>query len=280
MTTEILPKVSILLPTYKDAVMIRGAVESVISQTYPSWELIIIDDGLTSTAIQVMQEYVKKDSRIILLPYESNVGIQKSLNKGLRAARGMYIGRIDDDDKWIDLDKLAKQVRYLDQNQDCVLLGTNAVTCTEEGKILSTYALPNSDQSIRARLLFKNSFLHPTVMMRKDSVVQAGGYDERDVVKHIEDYALWLTLGKLGSFSNLQDVTAQLTIHANSLTFQNRIAQAKRVRTLIRLYRNQYPHFFMANLVLLIRIIGFTILRHVPIPQKMLFWIQKTYKEI
>ena len=279
MTNDMSPQVSILLPTYKDAQAIARAIKSFIAQTYTSWELLIIDDGLTDAARQAIVDISGTDTRITLLPYEGNGGIQKALNKGLRIARGMYIARIDDDDEWTDNDKLQKQVNHFEQHVDCVLVGTNAMLRDENGKKLASYTLPQTDYEIRERLLFKNCFLHPTIMFRKNIVDQLGGYDESEAVKHVEDYALWLAMGSKGTVANLAEVTTELTIHSKSLTFQNRIIQAKRVRALIAQYRTRYPHFVMARFVLGLRIAGFTVLQYIPIPQKILYWIQKTYKE-
>jgi glycosyltransferase EpsE len=275
-----LPLVSILLPTYKDAPALSKAIESVTAQQYDSWELVVIDDGLSDSARAIVFEYVKKDQRIRLLPYDGNHGIQKSLNKGLQAARGEYIARLDDDDRWTDAEKLLKQISYLEANSGCVLVGTSAAIANEDGNVIATYAILENDQEIRSRMLFKNCFLHPTIMARKSAIDQAGGYDESQQVLHVEDYDLWLRLGAKGSLHNISDVTTVLTIHSNSLTFKNRIVQAKKVRRLIRLYRDKYPYFYSASIILTVRIIGFTIIQYIPIPQRILYGIQKIYKKL
>ncbi len=274
-----MPIVSILLPTYKNASRLTLAIESVISQTYQDWELIIIDDGLTQGIKEQLKDYSIRDTRIIVLVNDQNVGIQKSLNRGLRQARGKYIARIDDDDIWIDTTKIAQQVEFFEHHSEYVLVGTHATICDENGILLGQYTMPQDDASIRRRMLIKNCFLHPTIMAKKIAIDQVGGYDERVESKHIEDYALWLQLGQIGKFANLPLFAVQLTIHADSLTFKNRFVQAKRMLQLIPRYQSLYPNFYPGYLILIIRGIGFGFLKIFPIPKRVLYFIQKIYKQ-
>jgi teichuronic acid biosynthesis glycosyltransferase TuaG len=106
------PVISIILPTYNGATYISRAIESVAAQSYTDWELLVIGDGSTDTTAGIVAEYIKKDSRIQYVKNDSNLGIQKSLNRGLHLAQGKYIARIDDDDQWIDTEKLTKQLNF------------------------------------------------------------------------------------------------------------------------------------------------------------------------
>ena len=269
--------ISIILPTYKDAPHLARAIESVRAQTRTDWELIVVDDGLYTR--NVIEHYVAEDSRITCIHHEHNLGIQRSLNAGLRTAKGEYIARIDDDDAWTDRDKLAKQVAYLEQHRDCVLVGTNAVIVDETGARLGTYVLPQTDTLIRTRILSKNCFLHPTIMMRTDAVREVHGYSESPQTRHIEDYALWLALGAYGTFANLADTTTALTVRPGSLTAQNRVTQVRHMRSIARQYRQVYPGFLWGQILLAIRIIGFVVIGVIPIPPRLLYAIQKVYKE-
>ena len=190
-----MPIVSIILPSYKKAQYISHAIESILGQSFSDWELIVIDDGLAFDTRQLIAGYAQKDKRIIVISNPKNLGIQKSLNKGLAMAKGKYIARIDDDDQWIDGDKLKKQVAFLDADEDYVLVGTNAVICDENLIDLQTYSMPGSDLEIRNRILFKNCFLHSSVMIRKSVLDKIGGYVESKKVRNVEDYDLWLRIG-------------------------------------------------------------------------------------
>ncbi len=272
--------VSIILPTYKDAPFLARAITSVCSQRYADWELVIVDDGLSESAKRLIADIKAKDTRIIVIENERNLGVQRSLNRGIAAARGEFVARIDDDDEWIDPRKLDKQIAFFKENPEYVLVGTNAVICDEKGKELGTYSLPETDKAIRRKILSKNCFLHPTIMARKNAIEKAGGYSEREEAKHIEDYDLWLRLGTLGKFANLHEMLVRLMVHENSMTAQNRIVQARRMRNMICQFRREYPCFLFGYTLLTIRYLGFLFISIIPIPKKMLYGIQNIYKKI
>lgn len=273
-------RVSIILPSYKDAPFLTDAIASVQAQTVSDWELLVVDDGLTDGASEKLALIAAADARIRVIKNEQNLGIQRSLNRALVEAQGEYIARIDDDDYWVDPKKLAKQLSFLQAHPNCLLLGTNAMIADENSMLLGTYILPETDAAIRKRILSKNCFLHPTIMFRAAAVKKVGGYPETDETKHIEDYALWLSLGKLGMFANLPDITTRLMVHSASLTAKNRIEQVRHMRLLIARYKNIYQGYIRARIILTIRLIGFSALSVIPIPRRLLYVIQNIYKRM
>lgn len=273
------PIVSIILPVYKEAKYIELAIKSVQRQSFFDWELIVVDDGLDNNPKEIIETFIKEDNRIIYLDNNGNKGIQKSLNNGLKMARGRYIARIDDDDMWIDTDKLTKQVRFLEDNSEYVLVGTNAIVFDEKGAKLAEYILPKDDMVIRSRMLSKNCFIHSSVLIQKEAIDKVHGYDESEQTLHIEDYALWLKLGCIGKIANLQIPAVRLLVHSNSLTFKNRLIQAKRMLALICNYKKEYPNYFIGHFMLSLRIAGFTVLSIIPIPKRLFYAIQKLYKK-
>lgn len=274
------PKISILLPTYKTATYIERAIESVRAQSFRDWELILIDDGLETEAVKVINGLRANDERIIYIKNESNLGIQKSLNKGLRYAQGIYIARIDDDDEWIDKEKIEKQIRFLEQNQEHVLVGANAKIENDKGETLGVYKMPETDREIRQRILSKNCFLHSSILASKDKIIEVGGYPESIETLHIEDYALWLRLGLLGKFANLPSVSVKIMVHLGSLTSQNRFAQVKRIIKLTREYRSSYPGFWLGQFALFLRLVGFAVIKNLPVGERLFYKIQQMYKQI
>ncbi len=273
-------RVSIILPTYNGAQFIRTAIDSVLNQTFQAWELIILSDGSIDQTKSIVQEYSKNDERIIFLENEHNIGIQKTLNKGILFAKGEYVTRLDDDDQWVYKDKLALQVSYLDSHPNCVLVGTDALIINESGKKIFTSIMPKTDKEIRSKILSKNCFLHSTVMMRKTTIHTVGGYKESPTVLHIEDYELWLRLGTVGQFVNIDVVSTSLVVHSNSLTSKNRVQQAKHILFLISCYKATYPNFLLGYVVALARYIGFVCMSTVPIPKKLFYFIQRIYKRL
>lgn len=273
------PLVSVILPTYNGASGIECAIKSVINQSFSSFEIIVIDDGSSDNTAGLIFILQKQDARIVYIKNETNLGIQKTLNKGLREAKGDYIARIDDDDEWIDKDKLQKQYEFLNERKDYVLVGTSAIICNENNQEIGRYKLKEDDKSIRERILSKNCFIHPSILARKEAIEKVGGYNEGDMFRHIEDYELWLKLGCVGKIANLNTLSVQLTIHSNSITFKNRLVQAKRILVASRLYRKKYPNFLIGQSILIIRIIGFIFIKFIPFPNQIIYKIQKLYKE-
>jgi glycosyltransferase involved in cell wall biosynthesis len=255
MDTNMNKLVSILLPTYNGADRIKEAMESVCSQFYGAWELLVLDDGSNDYTKQVVLKVAKTDLRIRYIKNETNLGIQKTLNKGLQEARGEYIGRIDDDDVWIDKEKLNKQIEFLEKNNEHVLVGTGFVAVDENGEEIFNFTNPARDEDIRKKILNKNCFLHSSVMFRKSMALECGGYPETEATKHIEDYVLWLKLGTLGKFANLATPSVRFTFRDESLSSKNKIIQFERCLQIIKPYRTEYPNYFQAWLGLTFRMI-------------------------
>lgn len=239
-------KVSIILPTYNGARYISEAIESVIAQTFLDWELVVVDDGSIDSTKEIIDKFLEKEKRIIYFKNESNLGIQKSLNRGLREAKGKYIARIDSDDVWIDFDKLQKQVEFLDSFEDYILVGTGVVNVDEKGVELYRHLQFKEDKEIRERILNKNCFVHSSVMFRKDVALKLGGYSEDEKVKHIEDYDLWLKVGRLGKMANLPFFSVRLLISNNSLSGKNKTDQLKKDLVIINSFKNDYPNYIKA----------------------------------
>lgn len=271
------PKLSIILPTYNGDKYIRKAIESIISQSFSDWELIVVDDGSTDNTENIVKKYADKDNRIIYFKNDFNLGIQRSLNKGIQESKGEYIARIDDDDEWIDKNKLKKQFEFLDNNKEYVLVGTGAVNVDEEGEELFRYLGPKTDEEIRRRILRKNCFLHSSVIFRREVVLMLGMYSEDNETRHIEDYDLWLKLGLVGKFANLSIYGVRILISVGSISFQNRMEQFRKNLTLIQKYKGKYPNYFKSVVFNYLRIYLYKLFELLPCSFKNKIF--KIYKE-
>ena len=129
--------VSIITPCYNGAKYIGETIESVMNQTYPKWEMIIIDDGSSDNSVSVVQKYMEKESRIRLLQ-QANAGSAAARNHGIREAQGQYIALLDADDIWLP-DFLRKQIHFM-KKRNAVLAAFNSYLSNTSGPQL---ALPN-----------------------------------------------------------------------------------------------------------------------------------------
>lgn len=197
------PLVSVIMPTFNGAKYIRRAIESVQGQTYKNIEIVIVDDGSVDKTLDIISDLCKKDTRIIILLNEINIGFVKSLNRGAKRAEGKYIARIDDDDFWCDPKRLEKQVFFLQAHPEYVLVGGGMIKIDENKREVSRYLFPEKDKDIRKTILLGDSISHGTVVFRKDSFEKVGGFDEE--FGFFADLALSLKLGRVGKIYNFQE---------------------------------------------------------------------------
>jgi len=196
------PKVSVLLPVFNADRYLRLAIDSILTQTFTDFELIIINDGSTDGSRQILESYV--DPRIQLI-HQANAGLPISLNRAIKVARGQYLARQDADDVSLP-SRLSEQVHYLDAHLQCALLGTAAQIIEEDTLSQRTLSHPTDNGEIQIKLLFYNCFVHSSVMIRKAALDQSGLYPEDPNKFPPEDYDLWLRIAQHGEINNLQKV--------------------------------------------------------------------------
>jgi len=253
------PQVTVLMPAYNAAGTVARAVESVLGQSYKDYEFLIINDGSNDNTTEIIDSL--DDERIHYLKNEHNLGIQKTLNRGIREAKGKYIARIDADDSWIERNKLKEQVAFLENNPDHVLVGTGAIVVDESGAELFRYYNSTTDKEIRKKLLGKNCFLHPSVVYRKTAVEKVGLYNDGEACLHIEDYDLWLRLGEIGKLANLEMYGIAYRKSDMQISSQNKMTQLKGYLDLIKKYGDSYPNYWQALIRSYIRLILYGWLR-------------------
>ncbi|MCK4454169.1 glycosyltransferase [Candidatus Parcubacteria bacterium] len=239
--------VSIILPTYNRATYIRKAIESVLSQTYRGFELIIIDDGSTDETPKIISEFKRKDARVKCMTNKPNIGLVKSLNKGVKNAQGKYIARLDDDDFWCDKGKLEKQVKFLENNPSYVAVGGGVIRVDATGKETSRHLLSENDKDLKNSMLLNNSFVHSTVVFKKEIWEMVGGFDES--LDFSEDWDLWLRFGKIGKFYNFQQYFVRYLQDRQNKSNYNIQHNARLNIKLRKKYRNDYPNFWKAYIL-------------------------------
>jgi len=243
------PKVSVIIATYNRSHLISRAIQSILNQTYKNREVIIVDDSSTSKTQDIVSEIDQKDVRMVYIKNKNRIGFAKSLNKGIRMAKGKYIARLDDDDFWCDAKKLEKQVRFLEEHPDYVLVGGGAIVVDEEGKEYFRILPPETDEEIRKVMLFDCVFPHGTVVFKKDNWELAGKYDVRSEFGFSEDWNLWLKLGEFGKFYCFAEYFLYYQQSKQGRTQYLRKQSAKFNLKLKMKYRNKYPNFWKAYLL-------------------------------
>lgn len=218
------PDVSVVMPVYNSAKYLALAIESILNQTFKNFEFIIIDDGSNDSSLRIIKKYARKDRRIKILINPSNMGICWSLNYGISLARGKYIARMDSDD-WSYPERLSKQISFMKKHPQAVICGGSIEVCNADLKILNKRSYPTSDKNIRKNLFRMNPFAHPAVMYQKDTVINAGEYNEN--LFTVEDYDLYFRLGNLGKFANITSTLLKLRVRFDSISYSNITRQTK-----------------------------------------------------
>ena len=178
-------KVSVLMSMYDTPIpQLKQAIESILNQTYNNFEFIIIDDCSHGKEVETVLSY--HDERIKLIKNETNLGLPRSLNKGLKYITTNYIFRMDTDDI-AHLDRIEKQMKFMDEN-DYALVCSRINYFNEKGVFGSSkISGPISIDD----MLFGTPFNHPTMLIKKDVLEAIGGYP---YYKRCEDYAMELEL--------------------------------------------------------------------------------------
>ncbi|MBI5326761.1 MAG: glycosyltransferase [Deltaproteobacteria bacterium] len=231
------PKVTVLMSVYNDERYVSQAIESILKQTFTDFEFLIINDGSTDSTSCILEQYAQKDNRIKVV-HQENIGLTKSLNKGLKIAVGEYIARMDADDISL-MHRLQRQVELLDEHSDIAVLGSWAQIIDEKGDVVSEYCPALSPVLLRWRLLFGNCLLHSTVMFRKDVIIRAGGYPEDCMIA--QDYDLWAKLAFVAEIYQLSAVLIQYRQNKKAISFR---LYDKQVETSIRVVQRNILEFF------------------------------------
>jgi glycosyltransferase involved in cell wall biosynthesis len=255
------PQISVILPTYNGAKWVAKAIRSVLRQSLRQFEFIIIDDGSVDGTNEIVQKFIQQNERIRHIKNGQNLGIQETRNISLGHAQGEYIAEIDQDDLWLDKDKLKKQLQFLRENQEYVLIGTGVIIVGSDGEEVARYLMPKTDVEIRSKILRMNCFIHSSVMYRKSAVQAVGGYT---VEKMSEDHDLWLRLGRQGKFANLPDYAVQYYLNMNGYNSQDKFIRLKQNLSLIKEHKDFYPNHVLATIVGWLKIVFMPIFMNAP----------------
>ncbi len=258
-------KVSVIITTRNRAERLRGAMASVLGQTYKDFELIVIDDGSDDETEGVVRACA--DARVHYIRHEQHLGPVAALNEGLQVARGELIAILDDDDLWVDPRKLEWQVAFLDEHPDTVLVATNIIVMNPVTNVeiaRSRYRL--SDADIRNHFFWSNPIAHSSVLYRRATALAVGGYDA-DFPRG-KDYDLWMKLAKQGKLAILPD---HAVCYRKSDARQRGLARARyqdfvATRRVIWKHRGAYPHFIIPYCLLSALCFLFLVLRVFPFP--------------
>lgn len=227
-----MPLVSVIIPTYNSARFLPDAIDSVLKQTYRSYEIIVVNDGSTDNTSEVLCRYSGK----ITVSEQRNRGVAAARNTGIRAAQGEYIAFLDADDLWLP-DKLALQLPLFERNPDVGLVYGYFAYVDEEGQFLREKEGRWYRGRVPGKAVFNISIRTGTVVVRKDCFETVGLFDEN--LKVCEDVNMWVRLAALYELDYVPRLVAKFRSRTDSLT-EDKILVRKEC---INHVQRSYEHF-------------------------------------
>lgn len=205
------PMISVIMSVYNEENYIKEAIDSILAQTEPDFELLIVDDCSTDNTVNIINGI--DDERIILFQNEQNCGLTKNLNKALKECKGKYIARMDGDDI-SKPERFAIQKRFLDEHRDIMLISCNTETFGEEHLISDMCGTP---EELKCRMLIRPVLAHPGFMFRKELVDKYGfTYDEH--FRSAQDYDFAVRVAKNHKLFVVPEVLLQYRTHKGQVS--------------------------------------------------------------
>lgn len=209
------PKVSVLMSCYNGSRWLRQAIESILVQTFTSFELILINDGSIDDTWKIIESYRDIDSRVVAIN-KKNTGLADSLNFGISIAKGKWIARLDQDDL-CESTRLEEQVSFMLKHPNVVLLGSGFIEFDEHDKVIKKHTYPNSHKDLVHNLeRSKKFFPHSSAFYIVEVVKQIGGYNTR--INRAEDRCLWLELASKGVIACQPIPLVKIRKHADQMS--------------------------------------------------------------
>jgi glycosyltransferase involved in cell wall biosynthesis len=202
------PAISVVMSVYNGEKYLKASIESILIQSFPYFELIIIDDGSEDRSGEIIRFF--HDPRIILIQQE-NKGLALALNAGIDISKGKYIARADADDVALP-ERLKKQYEFMEGNPQYVAVGSWANWIDTTGRYLYTMKWPVDSVELKKGLPFKVPVPHAGALYRKDAIVAIGGYKNVGRYFLMEDLLLMIDLAKKGEFTNIQESLSNFRI--------------------------------------------------------------------
>jgi glycosyltransferase involved in cell wall biosynthesis len=236
-----MPRCSIIMPCFNHASFIGESIEAVLSQKFSDLELIVIDDCSRDNSREIIEKYARSDSRVRAICHESNHGVSRSRNDGLRIAKGEYIAFCDADDVWMPT-KLVRQLELLENQR-----AYDAAYCDAE--IIDGYGIETGERfsdkfpvpGKRSGRLFyslctRNFVNTQTVVLRRNCVEDVGYFDEN--INFGEDWWFWLRISDRHLFVYTDEVLAKYRVHERSTAvIERRGYKSDRIKVFHRILR-------------------------------------------
>jgi len=253
------PLVSVVMPAYNAGDFLCPAVDSILSQTYKNFELIIVNDASTDGTSKILNSYKKSDKRVKVFTNKTKHGVSKSASLGISKARGEFIARMDADDI-ASPNRLQKQVTFLLKNKSVVAVGGQCELIDKNGVKIGEKRFPTDDKHIKSMIFANVPLQQPTLMVNRSLTPADFTWYDKDF-SSAEEIELIFKLFRLGEVRNVKDVVLKYRMHShNTSLIDPRGTFYLTLRTRIRaIFRYKYVPTFGGVLATLAQIVFISI---------------------
>ncbi len=220
-------KISVIMSVYNtDEIFLRESIESILKQTYKNFEFLIFDDASTDDGIgEIISEYKSRDDRIIFIRNESNIGLTKTLNKGILLAKGDFIARIDSDDYSLPT-RFQEQIDYLLKNDEISAVAT-AYYILKNGELKKHKNFITNSKKIAASLFFDNSYIQHSSIMLKTGFLRNNNLLYNEEIKKSQDYDFWVRITRKGNISLIKKYLSVYRVGDHQISIHSKNEQKK-----------------------------------------------------
>ncbi|MDX1411266.1 MAG: glycosyltransferase, partial [Nitrospirales bacterium] len=213
-----MPKVTVIIPVFNGQRYIREALNSVFTQTYRNYEIVIVDDGSKDGSLVILDGFGDR----IQLIQQANHGQAEARNAGIKRATGKYVAFLDQDDVWYP-SKLERQVALLEADSEAVMVHCDMDSIDENGNVIQQSVTSSTRMSPQKGLTMTRLFgwdpcIYPsTMLIRRTAIDRIGGFDP-EIPWYGEDIDLMLRLREIGHFLFLEEAGTQYRKHSNNFS--------------------------------------------------------------
>ncbi|HIQ94700.1 TPA: glycosyltransferase family 2 protein [Candidatus Ventrenecus stercoripullorum] len=236
MTEEL---ISIVVPVYNAEKFLNDTIQTVLAQTYPNWELLLVDDCSSDDSVSIIKKFAANDDRIHLLRNEKNSGAALTRNKGIEEAKGTYLCFLDADDLW-EKEKLEKQLKFMKENH-CAFSFTSYEFADSNGipngKKVKVPRTINYKQALKNTTIFTSTVMFDLNKLAKEDIYMPD-------VKSEDTATWWKILKKLSYAYGINNIVVLYRRSENTLS-SNKIKALKRTWNL---YRNVEELTFLTSI--------------------------------
>ena len=222
-----IPAISVIMAVYNTERYLTEAIQSILSQSFANFELVVVDDGSTDGSLEILRALAQQDSRIKLIT-QANAGIGAATQRGIVESQGEYIAIMDSDDISLP-ERLAFQKQFLDVNPQIAAVGSQWRMLHADGRDIGIDTHPVDPAKVGVLMYAYYSLHHPTTMIRRNALEAVGGYNtDRSCLT--PDYDVFMRMQSAGyKFANLPEILFIWRLNPASTTHKKASAQAASV---------------------------------------------------